>query len=70
MAYDLWVAEQQKKDNELKDMLQSHVTEADLRMFVESSLAHYYELFQMKANAAKSDVFYVMHGLWRTPMER
>ncbi|GJU20060.1 transcription factor TGA4 [Tanacetum coccineum] len=70
MAYDLWVAEQQKKDNELKDMLQSHVTEADLRMFVESSLAHYYELFQMKGNAAKSDVFYVMHGLWRTPMER
>lgn len=71
MAYDLWVAEKQKKDNELKEMLQSHVvSESDLRIFVDIGLNHYYELFQMKANAVKSDVFYFMHGLWRTPIER
>ncbi|KAI3685429.1 hypothetical protein L6452_34671 [Arctium lappa] len=70
MGYEMWVAEQQKKDSELKDMLQTHVSELELRIFVDSSLNHYYELFQMKANAAKSDVFYLMHGLWRTPVER
>ncbi|KAL7616147.1 transcription factor TGA4 [Lactuca sativa] len=70
MAYDLWVAEQQKKDNELKDVLQSHVSELELRIFVDSGLNHYYELFQLKANAAKADVFYTMNGLWRTPLER
>nr|XP_043637140.1 transcription factor TGA4-like isoform X2 [Erigeron canadensis] len=70
MAYDLWVAEQQKKDNELKEILQSHPSELELRIYVDSGLNHYYELFQMKANAAKSDVFYFMHGLWRTPLER
>lgn len=70
MGYEMWVAEQQKKDSELKDMLQTHVSELELRIFMDSSLNHYYELFQMKANAAKSDVFYLMHGLWRTPVER
>ncbi|XP_071715322.1 transcription factor TGA4-like [Rutidosis leptorrhynchoides] len=70
MAYDLWVAEQQKKNNELKEMLQSHVSELELRIFVDRGLNHYYELFQMKANAAKSDSFYLMNGLWRTPLER
>ncbi|KAK9073016.1 hypothetical protein SSX86_007338 [Deinandra increscens subsp. villosa] len=70
MAYDLWVSEQHKKDNELKEVLQSQVSELELRMFVESGLNHYLELFQMKANAAKADVFYLMHGSWRTPIER
>ncbi|KAI3760799.1 hypothetical protein L1987_51198 [Smallanthus sonchifolius] len=48
MAYDLWVAEQNKMDNELKEVLQS----------------------QLKANVARVDVFCLLHGLWRTPIER
>ncbi|XP_071737742.1 transcription factor TGA1-like isoform X2 [Rutidosis leptorrhynchoides] len=70
MAYDLWVADLQKKNNELKEILQSHVSELELRIFVDSGLNHYYELFRMKANAAKADAFYLMNGSWRTPMER
>ncbi|KAL8261464.1 hypothetical protein R6Q59_025513 [Mikania micrantha] len=70
MAYDLWVDEQHKMDNELKDVLQGQASELQLRTLVDSGLNHYYELFQMKANAAKADVFYLMHGLWRTPIER
>ncbi|MFS7912945.1 putative transcription factor bZIP family [Helianthus anomalus] len=70
MAYDLWVATQQKKDNELKEVLQSQVSELELRMFVDSGLNHYYELFQLKVNVAKADVFYLMNGLWRSPIER
>ncbi|KAI7731563.1 hypothetical protein M8C21_025216 [Ambrosia artemisiifolia] len=70
IMYDLWVFEQQKRDNELKNMLQNQVSELDLRISVDSSLNHYHELFQMKANAVKADVFYFMHGMWRTPIER
>ncbi|XP_076906364.1 transcription factor TGA4-like [Bidens hawaiensis] len=70
MAYDLWIATQQKMDNELKEALQSQVSELELRMFVDSGLNHYHELFQLKANVAKADVFYLMNGTWRSPIER
>ncbi|MFS7953069.1 putative transcription factor bZIP family [Helianthus anomalus] len=70
IMYDLWVFEQRKRDNELKIMLQNQVSEPDLRISVDCSLNHYYELFQMKANAMKADVFYFMYGMWRTPIER
>ncbi|KAJ0795827.1 putative transcription factor TGA like domain-containing protein [Helianthus annuus] len=70
IMYDLWVFEQRKRDNELKIMLQNQVSEPDLRISVDSSLNHYYELFQMKANAMKTDVFYFMCGMWRKPIER
>lgn len=70
MAYDLWVATQQKMDNELKEALQSQVSELELRMFVDSGLNHYHELFQLKANVAQADVFYLMNGTWRSPIER
>ncbi|KAL9993568.1 putative transcription factor TGA like domain-containing protein [Helianthus debilis subsp. tardiflorus] len=66
--YDLWVFEQRKRDNELKTMLQNQVSEPDLCISVDSSLNHYYELFQMKANAMKADVFYFMYGMWRKPI--
>nr|GFB45722.1 transcription factor TGA4-like [Tanacetum cinerariifolium] len=38
MAYDLWVAEQQKKDNELKDMLQSHMLMPKLEPLTDEQL--------------------------------
>uniref|UniRef100_A0A251T4C2 DOG1 domain-containing protein n=1 Tax=Helianthus annuus TaxID=4232 RepID=A0A251T4C2_HELAN len=47
IMYDLWVFEQRKRDNELKIMLQNQVSEPDLRISVDSSLNHYYELFQI-----------------------
>ncbi|MFS7953065.1 putative transcription factor TGA like domain-containing protein [Helianthus anomalus] len=70
IMYDLWVFEQRKRDNELKIMLQNQVSELDLRISVDSSLNHYYDLFQMKANAMKANVFYFMYGMWRTPIKR
>lgn len=70
MEYELWVAEQQKKDDELRQVLLTHTSEMELRTFVDSGLNHYFELFRMKADAAKADVFYLMNGLWRTPVER
>ncbi|KAD6796717.1 hypothetical protein E3N88_07613 [Mikania micrantha] len=70
MEYDLWVSEQIKKDDELRKVLLTHTSEIELLRFVDSGLNHYYDLFRMKADAAKVDVFYLLNGLWRTPVER
>ncbi|KAJ4867702.1 Transcription factor TGA7 [Raphanus sativus] len=39
-------------------------------MLVESCLNHYANLFRMKSDAAKADVFYLISGMWRTSTER
>ncbi|KAL3322011.1 hypothetical protein AABB24_039571 [Solanum stoloniferum] len=70
MEYSLWVEEQQKKNVELRNILQSHVSEMELQLLVETVLNHYYNLFRMKADAAKADVFYLISGMWRTSVER
>jgi transcription factor TGA len=33
-------------------------------------MAHYDEIFRMKAVAAKADVFHLVSGMWKTPAER
>uniref|UniRef100_M1BF04 Transcription factor TGA7 n=2 Tax=Solanum tuberosum TaxID=4113 RepID=M1BF04_SOLTU len=70
MEYSLWVEEQQKKNVELRNILQSHVSEMELQLLVETVLNHYYNLFRMKVDAAKADVFYLISGMWRTSVER
>lgn len=70
MEYGHWVEEQHKQNCELRNALQAHATDIQLRLLVESSLNHYYSLFRMKADAAKSDVFYLISGVWRTSAER
>lgn len=70
MEYGHWVEEQHKQICELRNALQAHATDIQLRMLVESSLNHYYSLFRMKADAAKADVFYLISGVWRTSAER
>lgn len=70
MEYNHWVEEQQRQVAELRKALQVHITDIELQILVESSLNHYHNLFCMKANAAKTDVFYLMSGVWRTSAER
>lgn len=70
MEYGHWVEEQNRQIRELRAAQQSHVSEIELRMLVDSGMNHYYDLFRIKAIAAKSDVFYLMSGLWRTASER
>ncbi|XP_022152495.1 transcription factor TGA7-like isoform X2 [Momordica charantia] len=68
--YNHWVEEQQRQIIELRKALQLHITDIELQILVESSLKHYYNLFCMKQNAARADVFYLMSGVWRTSAER
>lgn len=70
MEYGHWVEEQNRQTCELRAALQANVADAELHMLVESGMRHYDNLFQIKAIAAKSDAFYLMSGMWRTPTER
>ena len=70
MEYGHWAVEQLKQISELRNALQAHVTDIELQILVENGLNHYNNLFRMKADAAKADVFYLISGKWRTPVER
>ncbi|KAK6940108.1 Transcription factor TGA like domain, partial [Dillenia turbinata] len=70
MKYGHWVEEQHKQNGELRNALQVHITDIELRILVDHGLKHYHDLFNMKADAAKADVFYLMSGMWRTSAER
>ncbi|CAN6340932.1 unnamed protein product [Urochloa humidicola] len=68
--YNNWVEEQNRHTAELCSAFQGHTTELELRMLVETGLSNYEHLFKMKAVAVNFDVFYVLSGMWRTPVER
>ncbi|XXG39066.1 hypothetical protein AAC387_Pa01g0122 [Persea americana] len=70
MEYGHWVEEQNRQIHELRTALQSQVTDIELHILVESGMKHYENLFQIKSIAARSDVFYLISGMWKTPSER
>ncbi|KAB2617211.1 transcription factor TGA7 [Pyrus ussuriensis x Pyrus communis] len=70
MEYIHWVEEQHRQIVELRNALHDHATDIELRKLVDSGLNHYAILFRMKADAARADIFYLLSGIWRTPVER
>ncbi|KAE8725032.1 Transcription factor TGA3 [Hibiscus syriacus] len=70
MEYEHWVEVQDKQVCELRNALQEQITDIELQIQVESGLNHYCNLFRMKAEAAKANVFYLNSGLWRTSAEQ
>ncbi|KAI4320498.1 hypothetical protein MLD38_033975 [Melastoma candidum] len=70
IEYTHWVEEQRRKNIELRNAVQTHASKVELQMLVDSHLKHYDQLFRMKTDAAKDDVFYIMSGTWRTSAER
>lgn len=70
MEHGHWVDEQNRQVRELRNALNAHLNDVELRVLVENGMKHYFELFRMKAVAAKEDVFYIMCGLWKTSSER
>lgn len=70
MEYGQWVVEQNRQVVELRKALQSSNGVMELQFFVNSGMRHYLDLFNMKAAAAKADVFYLMSGMWKTSAER
>lgn len=69
IEYAHWIEEQRRKNGELRNAMQAQAGETELQLLVDSYLKHYDRLFQMKAIAAKDDVFYIISGTWRTSSE-
>lgn len=74
MAFDVeyarWLEDQNRQVNELRSAVNSHASDAELRIIVDGILAHYDDLFRLKGVAAKADVFHLLSGMWKTPAER
>ncbi|KAL6495851.1 hypothetical protein OROGR_030414 [Orobanche gracilis] len=74
LAFDLdyarWLDGHHRLVNDLRSGLNSHVGDSELRLLVESVMAHYDELFLLKSIGSKSDVFHMLSGMWKTPAER
>ncbi|XP_038697236.1 transcription factor TGA1-like isoform X2 [Tripterygium wilfordii] len=70
MKYGHWLEEQNRQICELRSALSAHISDVEMRFLVDNVMTHYFELFRMKATAAKADVFYVMSGMWTTSAER
>ena len=67
MAFDVkyaqWLEEQNRQINELRTAVNSHASDAELRIIVDGVMAHYDEIFRLKSNAAKTDVFHLLSGM-------
>lgn len=70
LEYGNWVEEQNRQIFELRTAMNTHLSDVELRILVDGGMNHYFDLFRMKANAAKADVFYLMSGIWKTSAER
>lgn len=68
--YARWVEEQNRMINELRSAVNSHASDTELHTVVESVAAHSNDIFRLKGVAAKSDVFHILSGMWKTPAER
>lgn len=68
--YARWLEDQNKKISELRSAVTAHASDTELRIVVDGVIAHYDEIFRLKSNAAKNDVFHLLSGMWKTPAER
>ncbi|GAB4827766.1 Transcription factor tgal1, variant 2 [Ancistrocladus abbreviatus] len=70
VEYARWLEEQNRQMNELRSAVSAHASDAELRVIVDGVMVHYDDIFRLKANAAKADVFHLLSGMWKTPAER
>lgn len=70
MEYARWLDEHHRILCELRAAVQEHLPENELRLFVDNCLAHFDEVMNLKSMVAKTDVFHIVSGMWKTPAER
>ncbi|KAK4272567.1 hypothetical protein QN277_021106 [Acacia crassicarpa] len=70
VEYARWLEEHHRVVCELRAAVQEHLPENELRLFVDNWLAHYDQLTNLKSVVAKTDVFHIVSGMWKTPAER
>ncbi|KAK8468227.1 hypothetical protein PHAVU_007G257700 [Phaseolus vulgaris] len=70
VEYARWLEEHQRIVCELRGAVQEHLHENELRLYVDNCLAHYDQVMNLKTIVAKTDVFHLVFGMWKTPAER
>ncbi|XP_019052075.1 PREDICTED: transcription factor TGA2.2-like isoform X2 [Nelumbo nucifera] len=70
IEYARWLEEHNRQINELRNAVNSHASDSELRIIVDGVMAHYDDIFRLKGTAAKADVFHILSGMWKTPAER
>ncbi|KAK9290957.1 hypothetical protein L1049_009137 [Liquidambar formosana] len=70
IEYARWLEEHHRLMCELRAAVQEHLPENELRLFVDNCLAHFDEVMNLKSMVAKTDVFHLVSGMWKTPAER
>ncbi|KAL8136178.1 hypothetical protein AgCh_010689 [Apium graveolens] len=70
VEYARWMEEQNRQINELRAAVSSHASDTELQTVVGNVTAHFDEVFKLKGAAAKTDVFHILSGMWKTPAER
>ncbi|XP_052173119.1 transcription factor HBP-1b(c38)-like isoform X2 [Diospyros lotus] len=70
IEYARWLEEHNRQINELRAAVNSHAGDTELRTIVDNVVTHYEDVFKLKGNAAKVDVFHILSGMWQTPAER
>ncbi|XP_075493254.1 transcription factor HBP-1b(c38)-like isoform X1 [Primulina tabacum] len=68
--YARWMEEQNRLINELRTAVSSHTNDVELRNIVSNAITHFNDVFRLKGNGAKADVFHILLGMWKTPAER
>ncbi|XP_021724020.1 bZIP transcription factor TGA10-like [Chenopodium quinoa] len=70
LEYTRWLEEHHRLTCELRAAVQEHISENELKMYVDNCLAHYDVIMNLKGMVAKTDVFHLVSGMWKTPAER
>ncbi|KAL8142911.1 hypothetical protein V2J09_015943 [Rumex salicifolius] len=70
LEYTRWLEEHHKLTCELRAAVQEHLSDSDLKMYVDNYLAHYDVAITLKAAIARNDAFHLVSGMWMTPAER
>ncbi|KAK1386677.1 bZIP transcription factor TGA10 [Heracleum sosnowskyi] len=70
MDYGRWLEEHHRLMCELRAAVQEHLPDNELQLYVDHCLAHFDEVMNLKSMLAKTDVFHLVSGNWKTPAER
>ncbi|KAJ8448164.1 hypothetical protein Cgig2_031888 [Carnegiea gigantea] len=70
LEYTRWLEEHHRLTCELRAAVQEHLPENELQIYVGNCLAHYDIVVNLKSMVAKTDVFHLVSGIWKTPAER
>ncbi|KAI3760573.1 hypothetical protein L1987_50970 [Smallanthus sonchifolius] len=70
MEYARWLEDYHRQMCELQAAVQEHLPENELRIYVDNCIARIDDVLNLKSIVAKSDVFHIISGTWKTPAER